>query len=61
MASVPAGCDLNGPVAQRAPGWPMWYWKTQGKDEAKVRRAADYFDVVNFATRVKCPALIGAG
>jgi cephalosporin-C deacetylase-like acetyl esterase len=61
MAAVPAGCDLNGPVAQRAPGWPMWYWKTQGKDEAKVRRAADYFDVVNFATRVKCPALIGAG
>jgi cephalosporin-C deacetylase-like acetyl esterase len=61
MAAVPAGCDLNGPVAQRAPGWPMWYWKTQGKDEAKVRCAAEYFDVVNFASRVKCPVLIGAG
>ena len=39
----------------------MWYWKTQGKDTAKVRRAAGYFDVVNFASRVKCPVLIGAG
>ena len=43
------------------PGWPMWYWKTEGKDEAKVRRAAGYFDVVNFASRVKCPVLIGVG
>ena len=61
LACVPAGCDLNGPVAGRLPGWPMWYWKTQGKDEAQVRRAAGYYDVVNFASRVKCPVLIGAG
>jgi cephalosporin-C deacetylase len=61
LACVPAGCDLNGPVAGRMPGWPMWHWKTQGKDEAKVRRAAGYYDVVNFAPRVKCPVLIGAG
>ena len=61
LACVPAGCDLNGPVAGRMPGWPMWYWKTQGKDEAKVRRAAGYYDVVNFASRVKCPVLIGVG
>ena len=61
LAEVPAGCDLNGPVAGRMPGWPMWYWKTQGKDEAKVRRAAGYYDVVNFASRVKCPVLIGVG
>jgi cephalosporin-C deacetylase-like acetyl esterase len=61
MACVPAGCDLNGPMAGRMPGWPMWHWKTQGKDEAKVRRAAGYYDVVNFACRVKCPVLIGVG
>ena len=61
LACVPAGCDLNGPLAGRLPGWPMWYWKTQGKDEAQVRRAAGYYDVVNFASRVKCPVLIGAG
>ncbi len=35
MAEVPAGCDLNGPVASRLPGWPMWYWKTQGKDDGQ--------------------------
>ena len=61
MAEVPAGCDLNGPLAGRMPGWPMWYWKTGGKDEAKVRRTAGYYDVVNFASRVKCPVLIGVG
>lgn len=61
LACVPAGCDLNGPVAGRMPGWPMWYFKAQGKDEAKVRGAAGYYDVVNFASRVKCPVLIGAG
>jgi hypothetical protein len=61
LACVPAGCDLNGPLAGRMPGWPMWYWKTQGKDEVKVRKAAGYYDVVNFASRVKCPVLIGVG
>jgi cephalosporin-C deacetylase len=61
MACVPAGCDLNGPEAHRLPGWPMWYWNTQGKDETKVRQTARYFDVVNLASRVKCPALVGVG
>lgn len=61
LACVPAGCDLNGPQAGRLPGWPMWYWKTGGKDETKVRQAARYYDVVNFASRVKCPVLVGAG
>ena len=61
LACVPAGCDLNGPVAGRLAGWPSWYWQTQGKDPAKVRRAAGYYDIVNFAPRVTCPVLIGAG
>lgn len=61
LACVPAGCDLNGPDAGRLPGWPMWYWKTKDKNEAKVREAARYYDVVNFASRVKCPVLVGAG
>jgi cephalosporin-C deacetylase len=61
LACVPAGCDLKGPEAGRLPGWPMWYWNTKGKDEAKVRSAADYFDVVNFASLVKCPVLVGVG
>ena len=61
MACVPAGCDLNGPLAGRLPGWPMWHWNTRDKDESKVREAARYYDVVNFASRVKCPVLIGVG
>jgi cephalosporin-C deacetylase len=61
MACVPAGCDLLGPQANRLPGWPMWYWQTKNKDEAKVRNAARYYDVVNFASRVKCPVLVGVG
>lgn len=61
LACVPAGCDLNGPEAGRQPGWPMWYWKTEGKDETKVRQAARYYDVAYFASRVTCPVLIGAG
>jgi cephalosporin-C deacetylase-like acetyl esterase len=39
----------------------MWYWNTKDKDERKVREAAAYFDVVNFAPKVKCPVLIGVG
>jgi cephalosporin-C deacetylase len=61
LACVPAGCELNGPEAGHLPGWPMWYWNAKGKDEAKVREAARYYDVVNFASRVKCPVLVGAG
>jgi cephalosporin-C deacetylase-like acetyl esterase len=61
LASLPAGCDLNGPEAGRMPGWPMWHWNTKGKDEAKVRNTATYYDVVNFASRVKCPVLAGVG
>ncbi|MCX7800297.1 MAG: acetylxylan esterase [Fimbriimonadales bacterium] len=61
LADVPAGCDQNGPLAGRAPGWPMWHWQTQGKDPQKVRRTAEYFDVVHFARRVRCPMLVGVG
>lgn len=61
LACVPAGCDLNGPEAGRLPGWPMWYWNTKEKDEARVRGAARYFDVVNFASRITCPVLVGVG
>jgi cephalosporin-C deacetylase-like acetyl esterase len=61
LACVPAGSDVNGPAAGRLPGWPMWYYQTKGKDAAKVRATSRYFDVVNFAPRVTCPVLIGAG
>ena len=61
LAIVPAGCDMLGPDVGRSPGWPQWYDRTQGKDAAKVHEASRYFDVVNFAPRIKCPVLVGFG
>ncbi|MDP0495962.1 MAG: acetylxylan esterase [Verrucomicrobiota bacterium JB024] len=61
IASIPAGCDANGPVGGRAPGWPRWYYATGDKDPEKVRQAAEYYDVVNFASEIRCPTLIGMG
>jgi len=61
MANVPAGCDHTGPLVGRQGGWPQWYYKTGGKDAAKVIETSKYFDVVNFAARVKCPALVSVG
>ena len=61
LALVPAGCDMLGPKVGRAPGWPQWFDRTQGKDEAKVREASRYFDVVNFVPRIKCPVLVSFG
>lgn len=61
LAMVPAGCDMLGPVLGRKGGWPQWYSNTDGKDPAKVREASRYFDVANFAARIKCPVLVGTG
>ncbi len=60
-AGVPAGCDLNGPAYGRGAGWPNWYGATDGKDPAAVRKAAEYFDVVNFAPDILCPTFISLG
>jgi cephalosporin-C deacetylase-like acetyl esterase len=61
LAIVPAGCDMLGPVVGRRGGWPQWYANTEGKDPAKVREASRYFDVANFAPRIKCPVLVALG
>lgn len=61
LANVPAGCDQNGPLAGRAPGWPQWYHQTEGRDSEKVRHTAQYFDAVNFCQFSSSPTLIGMG
>ncbi|MDF2440212.1 MAG: cephalosporin-C deacetylase [Abditibacteriota bacterium] len=61
LANVPAGTDHTGPLVGRRGGWPQWYDKTQNKDAARVIETSRYFDVVNFASRIKSPALISAG
>jgi cephalosporin-C deacetylase-like acetyl esterase len=61
LALVPANGDTLAPEAGRAPGWPHWYFNTEGKDPAKVREASRYYDIANFARRIRCPVLVGLG
>lgn len=61
LANVPAGCDHTGPLVGRLGGWPQWYFHSQGKDAAKVIETSRYYDVVNFAAHIKCPALVAVG
>jgi cephalosporin-C deacetylase-like acetyl esterase len=61
LALVPAGCDNTGALAGRRPGWPYWMTSAAGKDPAKALATSKYFDGVNFAARVQCPALVGIG
>ncbi len=59
MANVPAGCDRTGPLVGRAAGWPGWYG--QATDGQQITLTSRYYDVLNFAPRVKCPALVSLG
>lgn len=61
LVNVPAGCDNTAADAGRAAGWPNWINAGSGKDAAKVHATARYFDGMNFAARVTCPALVGMG
>ena len=58
---VPAACDMLAPEAGRAPGFPGWYFNTQGKDARKVHETSRYYDPINFARRIQCPVLIAMG
>ena len=49
------------PTVGRAPGFPSWYFNTQGKDSQKVRNASRYFDPINFARSIRCPVLVAMG
>jgi len=61
LADVPAGSDQAGLDAGRVPGWPQWAWQAWDRNLAKVKEAARYYDVCNFAPRIQCPVLIGVG
>jgi cephalosporin-C deacetylase len=63
MAVVPAGCDNYAPQANRAFGWPYWLsnWGPKDRDMKNVEKTAGYFDGINFAARVHCPALVAYG
>lgn len=61
IACVPAGSDMTGPQVGRSPGWPQWYFHVRENDPTSVIQASRYFDIVNFASRIKCPVLTGIG
>lgn len=61
LALVPAGADFNGTDVGRSVGFPYWPKLSEGKDNAAVAKTGGYFDIVNFARRIKCPMLVGVG
>jgi cephalosporin-C deacetylase-like acetyl esterase len=61
LATVPAGCDMLGPLVGRKGGWPQWWDWTSGKAAGAVHEASRYFDVANFACEIRCPVLVSAG
>ena len=61
VISEPAGCDTTAQSAGRAFGWPYWQARATGPDAETIMRTRRYFDAVNFARLVKCPALVGVG
>jgi len=59
VVSVPAGCDVTGVLNGRSSGFPYWAgWGEPNKAKIEVGR---YFDGMNFAHHIKCPALVGFG
>ena len=62
-AAFPAYCDVTGYLHGRAGGWPHLFG-SPAPDEAKRRAQVEttgYYDVVNFARRVKVPVLFSWG
>lgn len=62
----PALCDLTGFLHQRAGGWPKFFsgFYKDGKVEIPADQAVEtlqYFDVVNFARRLKVPTFMSWG
>ncbi len=61
VANVPAGCDHTGPLVGRQGGWPQLLGWGNGPFDEKVVETSKYYDVVNFARRIKVPALVACG
>ncbi|HLP07204.1 MAG TPA: acetylxylan esterase [Opitutaceae bacterium] len=61
LAEVPAGSDQLGPDVGRLAAYPTQLNQAWDRDPAKVRAASLYYDVVNFAPRIRCSTLIGVG
>jgi cephalosporin-C deacetylase len=56
IADQPSGADSNGDLHGRKAGYPYW-----PSHDPEVMASALYFDVVNFAPRIKAPVLASMG
>lgn len=56
VVNVPAGSDANAALHGRMAGYPNW-----DSTNPVVMETARYFDVVNFASRIKVPSLLAMG
>jgi len=56
VVNVPAGFDVNGEKAGRKPGYPNW-----PTDNAAIMGAGQYFDPVNFASKIKAKSVVAFG
>ena len=56
IVHVPSGADSNGPLHNRASGYPNW-----PSTNPNVMATALYFDTVNFASHIKATALVSMG
>ena len=53
VVNVPAGFDVNGEKAGRRTGYPGW-----PSDNAAIMQAGQYFDPVNFASRIRAKSVV---
>lgn len=62
VVAVPAMADHNAEIVGRSPGWPHFN-RLDGTDgfRANVLRTAAYFDMVNFAKRIRGEVVMGIG
>jgi cephalosporin-C deacetylase len=56
IINVPSGANIDGSQHGRAAGYPNW-----GTTNPRVAATAPYFDVINFAPRIKAPVVAAMG
>jgi len=63
VANAPALCDHFGADRQQSPGWPNLFVRLEKQPEelAAARKTMRYFDMVNFARRIKCRVAMSTG
>ena len=59
VATASAMCDHQGAKAGHLPGWPKLLARDRTPKGAEA--VSPYFDMVNFASRIKCPVIMAVG